>query len=193
MKENQHVLVLGASGGVGSFAVKLAKHYKCRVSALCSGKNSEYVTSIGADKVIDYNTENFTEVLKGQTVNIVLDCAGGDDYYYKAITLMNSTGAYVTAVGPDLHGGSSAVTMGVVMSMAGKLIKHKIYSMFGGPAYHFVSKLSDGLLPTLSSLLEKGVCPDVEKVIPLEQAKEAHEQSESHHAKGKIILHISKE
>jgi len=74
IKEGQRVLIIGASGGTGSYCVKLAKHYKCYVAATCSARNAEFVSSIGADKVIDYNTEDFATVLKGEKFDIVVDC-----------------------------------------------------------------------------------------------------------------------
>jgi NADPH:quinone reductase-like Zn-dependent oxidoreductase len=75
----------------------------------------------------------------------------------------------------------------------GTLIKHKAYSVIGGPRYEFLSAVNDDHLPFIASLLEKGIAPDVEKVMPMEKIAEAHEAIETHHGKGKIVLVVDSE
>lgn len=74
IKDGEHVLIYGASGSVGSFAVQLAKHFGAKVTAVCSSANAEMIFSLGADQVIDYKKESFTE--RGQKYDIIVDSVG---------------------------------------------------------------------------------------------------------------------
>jgi len=103
-----------------------------------------------------------------------------------------TNGSYVTLVGPTLYGGSELITFGALLSSAGCFIKHKFYSIVG-PSYAMVTSLNDAQLPTLSKLLEEGLRPDVDQVVPLDQAKEAHQRLESHHGRGKVVLQVSQQ
>ena len=94
------VLINGASGAVGSAAVQLAKHQGAHVTAVCSGGNSGLVTSLGADRVIDYTAEDFTAV--GQTYDVIMDCVGNAPFSRVAATL--NPGGSLLLVIADLKG-----------------------------------------------------------------------------------------
>jgi len=116
------VLILGGSGGVGTFAVQLSKHYlRCHTVATCSSTNAELVRNLGADEVLDYNDDGVLQGMKlpdlGQGragFSMVLDCVGGDDYWDLCQKLLVEGGTYVTLVGPERYGGdySSQVSVG---------------------------------------------------------------------------------
>ncbi|KAL1915240.1 uncharacterized protein VTP21DRAFT_7516 [Calcarisporiella thermophila] len=95
---SRRVLILGASGGTGVFAVQFAKLAGAYVVGVCSGKNIEYVREMGADRVIDYTQQAFKkELANEEQFDVVLDLVGGDDYYYRAQSLLKKAGRYVTA------------------------------------------------------------------------------------------------
>jgi NADPH:quinone reductase-like Zn-dependent oxidoreductase len=78
VQPGEHVLIVGAAGGVGSAAVELAKHYGAKVTGVCSAANEAFVRSLGADDVIDYQTTDFTR--NGQRYDVIMDCAGTAPY-----------------------------------------------------------------------------------------------------------------
>jgi NADPH:quinone reductase-like Zn-dependent oxidoreductase len=93
LKKGDHILIYGASGSVGSFAVQLAKHFGAKVTAVCSAANVEMMKSLGADQVIDYKKENFAE--KDQKYDIIFDAVGKTTKSKSAPTLADN-GKFVT-------------------------------------------------------------------------------------------------
>lgn len=94
-EKGQSVLINGASGSVGTYAVQLAKHLQCSVTAVCSAGNTELVSSLGADRVIDYNREDFTQI--GQTFDIVFDVAAKSSFL-KCKRILKPNGVYLTTI-----------------------------------------------------------------------------------------------
>lgn len=95
MGKGQSVLINGASGSVGTCAVQLAKYLQCSVTGVCSAGNAELVRSLGADRVIDYSKENFTQI--GQTFDIVFDAAAKSSFL-KCKRILKPNGIYLTTV-----------------------------------------------------------------------------------------------
>src|SRR5205823_1587674 len=98
IKLGQKVLIHGASGGVGTFAVQIAKLFGTEVTAVCSTRNVDMVRSIGADRVIDYTQEDFTK--NGQRYDLILDCVGNRSLS-DCRRIMRRKGIYVVVGGPD--------------------------------------------------------------------------------------------
>lgn len=168
IKKGQRVLVLAASGGVGSLAVQIAKSRGCYVIGTTSGVNVEFVKNLGANEVIDYMSQDFSEKLSD--IEVVLDTIGGAAQE-KAFKVMRRGGILVSTVGnpsPEL-----AERYGV-----------RCDSIFVGPNAHILNELRE--------LIDNGqVRPVVDKVFRLEDVKQAQNYSQSGKARGKIVLEIA--
>jgi len=161
----QTVVIQGASGGVGHFAVQLAKLKGARVIAVASAANEKFVRSLGADEFVDYRTQRVADVAKG--VDAVLDAVGGE-------TL---AGSYAL-----LKDG------GAIVSVAGRMDRAALDARkLSGRTLSMDGSATD--LQRLADLLASGkLRVEVAKTLPLSAAREAHEQSETGHARGKIVL-----
>lgn len=95
MEKGQSILINGASGSVGTYAVQLAKYLQCNVTGVCSAGNAELVRSLGAGRVIDYNKEDFTQI--GQTYDIIFDVAARSSFL-KCKRILKPNGIYLTTV-----------------------------------------------------------------------------------------------
>jgi NADPH:quinone reductase-like Zn-dependent oxidoreductase len=174
IQAGQKVLINGASGGVGTLAVQIAKSFKAYVTGVCSTKNLDMVRSIGADQVIDYTREDFTK--NGQHYNLII---GANGYHpildYKRA--LSPRGIYV------MTGGSGAqmvqaMLLGPWISMTGK-------KKMGGLS----SKPTRNDLLFLKGLLEAGkVVPVIDRRYTLQEVPDALRYIEEGHAKGKIII-----
>ena len=179
IKLGQKVLVNGASGGVGTFAVQLAKSYGAEVTGVCSGRNADMVRSIGADHVIDYTKEDFTK--NGQQYDLIYDAIGN-----------RSASDYSRALKPN---GRCVIAGFTTMFHMIKLI------LFG----MWITRRTDktiGMMPVASpnkkdlliikELLESGkVAPVIDKHYPLTETAEAMRYLETGRARGKVIVTIS--
>ncbi|HEY3420668.1 MAG TPA: NADP-dependent oxidoreductase [Methanomassiliicoccales archaeon] len=166
LRSGQSVLIHGASGGVGSFAVQFAKIAGARVIATTSTKNVELVHSLGADQVIDYSVGDFRKVVS--EMDMVYDTVGGDTQA-RSWEMIKKGGMLVATVGVDEN---AADAHGVI-----------------GRSYLLTSNGSR--LRDIRELIDAGkVRVIIEKEYPLTDAKEAHVLSQAGHASGKIILRI---
>lgn len=163
----QTVLVHAAAGGVGHFAVQFSKWRGARVIGTASGRNKEFVRRLGADNVIDYTARNFEEEVRG--VDCVLDTMGGD-VLARSLRVLKKGGIVVSTLdepsAEDLDG-------------------------YGVRAAHVMARSDSGQLIQIGRLIDAGeVSPVVETVLPLSEARKAHEKSQRGHARGKIVLRI---
>ena len=174
IRAGQKVLINGASGGVGTFAVQIAKSFDAEVTAVCSTRNLELAHSIGADHVIDYRQEDFTK--SGRQYDLILGANG-----------KHSIWAYRRALRPDgtfvMSGGSMAQLLQVVL--VGPLI-----SMIGNRKMRtFVSKPDAKDLAFVAELIEAGkIAPVIDKRYPLREVPEAIRYLEEEHARGKVSI-----
>jgi len=172
----QKVLINGASGGVGTFAVQIAKAFGAEVTAVCSTRNLETVRSLGADHVIDYKKEDFTQ--KGQQYDLILAVNGYhpiSDY----LRALSSNGNYVV-VGGSMLQLFQAATQGRRNS---KTVSQKA---------HVVSLVqSQKDLLFIKELLEAGkVIPVIDECYPLRDTAEAFRYFEKVHPRGKVVIRI---
>jgi len=169
----QKVLINGASGGVGTFAVQLAKYFGAEVTAVCSTRNLDQARSLGADHVIDYTKEDFTQM--GRQYDLILAANGYHSLsaYKRALT---PKGIYVMA------GGSKAQ---IFQSMLGSLMSERGGRKMGGVS----AKRSQKDLVFLKELLEAGkVVPVIDRRYPLSEAAEALRYLGEGHARGKVVI-----
>ena len=162
---DQTVLIHGAAGGVGTYAVQLAKWKGAHVIATASTPNLDFVYSLGADDVIDYTSEDFeTEV---EPVDLVIDLVGGDTQR-KSISVVKSGGKLVTTVKPEFN--NLAEKKGV------KLIS-------------FMLSSTPSVLQHITDLVDSGkIKPIINKKFPLKEAAAAQQFNEQEHQRGKVIL-----
>lgn len=181
VKAGDKVLIVGASGGVGTFAVQIAKAFGANVTGVCSTGNVEMVKSIGADRVIDYTKEDFFTGL--DKYDAVVQTAG--NYTLKQLrTALESDGTLVQA--GDSPGVKPVFGMGIIFGMLRTLAISK-FSKQNIPA--FLARRSKSDLIALSDLIESGkVRPIIDRRYPMAQVAQAVTYLEAGHARGKVVI-----
>jgi len=178
IRAGQKVLIVGASGGVGTFAVQIAKSFGAEVTAVCSARNLDMAHSIGADHVIDYAKEDFTQ--GSQRYDLIFAINGNHPLsaYRRAL---NPQGSYVCA-GGALSQLFQAMLLGTMMSR-----KNGKKMGFMG-----LAKPNRKDLIYMAELLEAGkVIPVIEKCYPLDEVPDAIRYVAEGHARGKVVIQIS--
>jgi NADPH:quinone reductase-like Zn-dependent oxidoreductase len=179
IRAEQKVLIVGASGGVGTFAVQIAKSFGADVTGVCSTRNVEMVRSIGADHVVDYTREDFTR--SGQRYDLILDMAGTHSLWdcRRALT---PRGTYIVVGAPSgrwLKGPDrfvKALAVGLVVSQ--RMVP-------------FVASANREDLITLKDLLESGkVTPVIDRSYRLAEAAAALRYLEDGHVRGKVVVTV---
>jgi NADPH:quinone reductase-like Zn-dependent oxidoreductase len=175
IQSGQKVLVNGASGGVGSAAVQIAKAFGAEVTGVCSTKNLEFVKSLGADKVIDYTKEDFTQ--NGETYDIILDLVVGKTSFARCKNSLKPNGFYLAVAG-----GLKEMLQMVWTSLIGS--KKVIFG--GGEACE-----KKEYLAALNELIEAGKLKAViDKTYRLEEIVEAHRYVDQGHKKGNVVITV---
>jgi NADPH:quinone reductase-like Zn-dependent oxidoreductase len=175
IQPGQQVLIHGASGGIGTFAVQIAKSFGAEVTGVCSSRNVDLVRSLGADQVIDYTQQDFT--ISGQRYDLIVATAG-----YRSIfdyrRALNPKGVYVST-GGALAQTFQALLLGPIISMTGS---QKLGAMLVKPNKD---------LGTMKELIEAGkVRPIVDRCYPLSEAAEALRYYGEGHARGKVVITV---
>jgi NADPH:quinone reductase-like Zn-dependent oxidoreductase len=176
----QHVLINGASGGVGTFAVQIAKAFGAGVTAVCSPRNVELVRGLGADHVIDYTAEDFSK--NGQRYDVVFDLVGNRTLTELRRSLTR-TGTLILSGGGVSRGGSLVGPMGLMIRgmVVGRFVRQRVVVLVAVP--------SAGNFATLTRLVEAGqLVPVLDRTYPLEQAADAIRYLEVEHARAKVVL-----
>ncbi|MEU4065266.1 NAD(P)-dependent alcohol dehydrogenase [Streptomyces wedmorensis] len=174
------VLVNGASGGVGTFAVQLAKAFGAEVTGVCSTRNATLVLGLGADRVIDYTRQDFTT--GPDRYDLVLDLVG-NRALAELRRILSPTGVLVLSGGGVFEGGSVFGPMGLI-------VKGQLLSRFSGRRLHVLTaEPRRENLATLRELAENGdITPVVERTYPLDEAPRALRYVEEEHARAKVVL-----
>jgi len=179
LKAGQSVLINGASGGVGTFAVQVAKSFGAEVTGVCSGRNAEMVRSIGADHVIDYKLEDYTE--NGQHYDVIIDMVGNHSLSENR-KVMKPEGILV------MIGGGKGNWLGPLMGP----VKAMLYSPFVSQEFSLLlARMRKDDLNTLADLMKTGeVTAVIDRRYPLSEVPAAIRYSEEGHARGKIIIDL---
>ncbi len=179
IQQRHKVLIIGASGGVGTFAVQIAKAFGAEVTGVCSTRNVEMVRSIGADAVIDYTKEGVGTV--GERYDVVLDTVGTLPIS-ECKGLVAPDGTYV------LVGGPKSRWFGPVPHLVAVLVASKL----GGPRMvGMLAKQTIEDLLTLKHMLEAGVVtPVIDRTYPLSEAPEAIMRQGRGHGRGKTVITV---
>jgi NADPH:quinone reductase-like Zn-dependent oxidoreductase len=191
LKKGQKVFIQAGSGGVGTFAIQLAKHLGATVATTTSATNMELVKSLGADVVIDYKKDDFEKVLHGY--DLVLNSQDGKTLE-KSLRVLKPGGKLISISGPpdpDFAKETGApwfmkLIMRLLSSGARKKAKRlKVYFSF------LFMKANGSQLREITSLINSGnIIPVIDKVFPFESIKEAITYVESGRAKGKVVIKI---
>jgi NADPH:quinone reductase-like Zn-dependent oxidoreductase len=176
IQAGQKVLIYGASGSVGVFAVQLAKHFGAHVTAVCSTANLDLVKSLGADQVVDYTREDFSRA--GRVYDTVFDAVGHSGFS-RSLKSLKRGGFYVRA------GGS-----GGMLSMLGDMLRSMWISVTGAATVvGGVARVDPGDVAFLKKLIEAGeITTVIDRRYSLDQIAEAHRYAEAGHKKGHVVI-----
>jgi NADPH2:quinone reductase len=173
IRTGQKVLIIGASGSIGTYAVQLAKHFGAEVTGVCSGRNVELVTSLGADQVIDYTTTDFTD--SGGTYDVIFDTVGRSSFS-KCKGSLTQNGCYISTTG--LQNAFLALWTSIT---GGKQVKSGMS----------VDKRE--ALPYIRDLVEANEIKIViDRHYPMEQIVEAHRYVETGHKRGNVAIAVGR-
>lgn len=175
VQPGQRVLVNGASGAVGAAGVQLAKYYGAEVTAVCSARNAELARRLGADHVIDYTRQDFTQI--GQTWDVIFDAVGKRSYR-QCRHALTPRGVYLNTV-PSL---------GILLAMLGTAIG-------GGRRAKFVTaglRQSPDTMVCVAGLYEAGhLRPVIDRSYPLDAVPEAHRYVDTNHKTGSVVILVA--
>lgn len=170
LEEGQSILIHGAAGGVGTFAVQFAKWKGAYVVGTASSENAQFLKSIGADEIIDYKNQRFEDVVS--KLDVVLDTIGGDTFE-RSWGVLKPGGFLVTTVASIPEGAPEK---------------------YGVRAKTLMTRSDGKELAQIAAIIDgKKIKPIVTTVLPLIDARKAHEMSESRHARGKIVLRVAED
>ena len=178
IQPGQKVLINGAAGGVGTFAVQNAKTFRAEVTGECSTRNMDMVRSIGADRVIDYTQEDFTRNEK--RYDLILDCVGNHSLS-ACRRVLNPKGIYVAVGGPSGRWMIGFLADAITAPVMSWFVSQKLVMVLAKP--------SKEDLTTMRELMESGkVTPVIDKRYSLSEVPEAIRYLEEGHARGKVVI-----
>jgi len=169
----QKVMIYGASGGIGTYAVQIAKVFSAKVTAVCSTANVEMVKALGADEVIDYTCEELSK--ENETYDAIFDTIGKAPIT-ECVNLLEGGGMYLSAVHLEL----TRILEGIKLSVKSSK------KVIGGVAHYTSENLN-----FLKSLIEEGnLKAAIDSTFPLEQIRKAHAYVDTGHKKGHVVISV---
>lgn len=191
VKPGQKVFIQAGSGGVGTFAIQLAKHLGATVATTTSAKNVELVKSLGADVVIDYQTQDFEQVLSDYDLVVNSQDAASLE---KSLRVLKRGGAAISISGPPDPAFGQALGLNPVLKFVFGLLSRKVRKQARklGVRYSFLFMRAEGQqLRQITALVEAGrIRPVVDKVFPFEKTGDALAYVESGRARGKVVVKV---
>jgi NADPH:quinone reductase-like Zn-dependent oxidoreductase len=180
LQPGDKVLINGASGGVGTFAVQIAKALGAEVTGVCSTRNVELVRSLGADHVVDYKQANFTE--GSQHYDLILDNVG--NHSLSDLRRVMTPDGVLVMVGGSSDGNFIGPLIGPLSALLqGPFVSQKLAG--------FLARLSQADLQILADMMESGqVTPVIDRVYPLAETAQAIAYLEEGHARGKVVISV---
>jgi len=177
IQAGQKVLINGAAGGVGTFALQMAKLFGAEVTGVCSTANVEMVRSLGADRVVDYTQNDFTR--SGERYDLFLDCVGNRSLS-ACRGVLNLKGILVMVGAP--------AALGLLPRLAGALV----WSWFGTKRMvFFIARMNPKDLTTVGELIATGkVTPVIDRRYELSKGSDAFRYMEKGHARGKVVINV---
>jgi NADPH:quinone reductase-like Zn-dependent oxidoreductase len=192
LKKGQKVLIHAGSGGVGTFAIQLAKHLGALVATTTSTANLDWVKRLGADTVIDYRKEDFETIL--HDFDVVLDTQGGETLE-KSLRVLKPGGKLISISGPPDPDFARDFGLNVILRLVTRLLSYRIKRRAKSHhvSYSFLFMEPSGdQLREIGSLIDSGIIrPVVDRIFPFESTKEALAYVEKGRAKGKVIVKVS--
>lgn len=194
VRPGQKVLVHAGSGGVGTYAIQLAKHLGATVATTTGPSNLEWVKALGADTVIDYRTEDFAQIVKDY--DVVIDSQGGQTLM-RSLKVLRPGGIAIGIAGPPdpafARRQGLALPLRLVMSILSFRARRTARAL--GVRYSFLFMRADGgQLAQIAALVDDGtLSPVVDQSYPFDQMRQALEHVESGRAKGKVVLSVRAE
>lgn len=199
IQPGQKVLVLGGSGGAGSFGVMLAKALGAsEVAATCSSKNAEYVKSIGADRVIPYDQKQWGNELAGADYDIIYDTVGGAESYEHSKKVLKKGGVFTTIAG-DKQGRDSdgKLDLKTAASVGAAVVGRKLASFVGSPSYQYFmldanSDKTRHELDHITKFIEEGkVKPNIQQTYEFKDVIGMWQESAGGRVRGKLTMHFN--
>ena len=191
VRPGQKVFIPAGSGGIGTFAIQLAKHLGAKVGTTTSTANVDLVRGLGADEVIDYKKQEFEEVLRNY--DVVLGTVKGDTLK-KSLRILKANSSIISLVGPPDAAFARARGMNFFMKAVFGLLSGGMIRQAAkiGAVYSFLFVRPDGRqLAEIGALLETGkIRPVIDRVFPFDQAKGALAYLEQGRAKGKVVVQL---
>lgn len=192
VKKGQKVFIQAGSGGVGTFAIQLAKHLGAFVATTTSAKNMDLVKSLGADLVIDYQTQEFEEILKDY--DLVLHSNKDKNILGKSLRVLKPGGQLISLTGPPTPEFATRMGLPGYLKFITKLLsagtKRKAKQL--NVTFTFLFMRAEGnQLGEITKLIEAGIIrPVIDKVFPFEQTNEALAYVEAGRARGKVVIKV---
>ena len=192
VKPGQKVFIQAGSGGVGTFAIQIARHLGATVATTTSAKNAELVRSLGADVVIDYNAQDFEQVLSGY--DLVLNSQDAKTLE-KSLRVLKPGGLLISISGPPDPAFAKEAGLNpflrLVMRLLSRGVRKKAKAL--GVRYSFLFMRAQGRqLSEITALIESGVIrPVIDKVCPFEKTGDALAYVETGRAKGKVVIKVA--
>lgn len=193
--EGQTCVIVGASGGIGGLLTQILSAAGAEVLGVCSGRNADMVSALGARRVLDYTKGSFGDVLAAEptTVARVFDCVGGRDTEAQAMKILPRNGRFLTLVGPERFVGETRLGWTKITKMLSYTLWRLLGSRVGGPRYVFVGPLAPPWEQIERLVLAPDIRPTIDREVAFERdaVAEAIEYVASHRARGKVVIRVA--